>query len=41
MSATTELRYKELAEQLETMTDSFRAYPVKAPVFNANGGFIS
>lgn len=31
--ATTELRWKELGEQLGTMTDSFRAYQVKAPAF--------
>ena len=35
VTATTALRYKELAEQLEKMADSFRAYPVKAPAFGA------
>ena len=33
VSATTELRYKEMSTQLDTMTDSFRAYSVKAPAF--------
>lgn len=31
--ATTTLRYKELAEKLETTADSFRAYAVKPPAF--------
>ena len=34
VAATTELRWKELGESLETMTDSFRAYPVKTPAFD-------
>ena len=33
VTATTQLRFKELSEKLETMADSFRAYPVKAPAF--------
>ena len=31
VSATTQLRYKELSASFETMADSFRAYTVKAP----------
>jgi len=33
VAATTQLRFKELSESLETTTDSFRAYTVKAPAF--------
>jgi len=36
VSATTELRYKELSPQFETMADSFRAYVVKPPAFGAD-----
>ena len=31
--ATTQLRYKELADQIEVCTDSFRAYQVSTPAF--------
>lgn len=36
VSATTELRIKEMTPQYETMADSFRAYVVKAPAFGAD-----
>lgn len=34
VAATTDLRYKELEEQLRGAVESFRAYPVKTPGFN-------
>lgn len=36
VAATTELRFKDLSSQYETMIDSFRAYSVKPPAFGAN-----
>jgi len=35
VTATTQLRFKEMSSQLETVADSFRAYKVKAPAFGA------
>ena len=35
VTAVTALRWKEMKESLETMADSFRASPVKAPAFGA------
>ena len=34
ITATTALRYKELESQLDTMTDTFRAYNVKPPALD-------
>ena len=34
ITATTALRYKELETQLDTMTDTFRAYNVKPPALD-------
>jgi hypothetical protein len=41
VTATTTLRYKELAEQLLMTADSFRAYPVKEPSFDTNQSTLS